>query len=67
MRSYSIADLERYDRLVTEARDRVRQQQAVIDQCVWLDELTSACFLLEELERTLASYEAERVRILTVL
>ncbi len=67
MRRYTETDLERYEHLVAEARERVVRQQAVVDQTTNLDGLNNACVVLDGMTETLAVYEEERVRILDAL
>jgi hypothetical protein len=67
MRRYTEQELERYERLVAEARDRVGQQQVVIENLTNLDGLEAACSVLESMMETLVLYEQERVRILDAL
>ena len=67
MRRYTEQDLERYEDLVAEARDRIMRQQALIDQLTDLDGFEPACATLDSLMETALLYEEERVRILEAL
>jgi hypothetical protein len=67
MRRYSEQDLERYELLVAEARDRVARQQLLIDDLTGLKRLDDACSVLNSMMETLELYEHERMRILQAL
>ena len=67
MRRYTETDLERYEHLVADARERVMRQQHRIEHLTRLDRLDDACSVLDNLLETLLLYEQERVRILEAL
>jgi hypothetical protein len=61
MRRYTEQELERYERLVAEARERVVRQQALIENAIDLDGLDAACSVLESMMETLVLCEQERM------
>jgi hypothetical protein len=67
MRHHTEQELERYERLVDEARDRIVRQQVLIGTLTNPDRLEDAFSVLDSMMETLALYEHERVRILEEL
>ena len=67
MRHYTEQELERYERLVAEFRNKVVSQQIRVDQLTDSRARDLACSLLEQMKEALALHEQQRVRILTAL
>ena len=63
MLRYTEQDLQRYERLVHEAREQVLRQQAIAEQVGSIE----AYSVLDSMMSTLMLYERERVRILEEL
>ncbi len=67
MARYTEQDLERYERLIDDTRDRVLKQQAIVEQLTTSDRFGDACSVLDSLSEMLMLYDQERMHILEAL